>query len=122
MAILTQSTIAPSYRGAAAKTSILSSFIRWCNRQEAYRFGWGMAALAIQGCMLTPLTLFAVVLSGNAIIYWVLCMASMLMTLVPVLSAQPTRYSIPVFMLSATINVAVIILCLIAGFDISTVV
>lgn len=99
--------------------SFISKFINWCERQEQYRFGWLAAALSIHGCALTPITLFAIILAGTNIAFFVLALVAMGMTLVTNLAAMPTKITIPVFFLSAVIDLTIIISCVVVGFDIS---
>ena len=52
------------------KASILTRFIKWSEAQENNRYGWLALILTAHGCVLTPIALFAIVLSGNNIIFW----------------------------------------------------
>jgi hypothetical protein len=58
-------TIPAKSIGRTGQPSVFSRFIAWCESQEKYRFGWLGGILAIHGCALTPITLFAVVLFGT---------------------------------------------------------
>ena len=101
------------------KTSAISRFLSWCEGQEKYRFGWLAAALAVHGCALTPITLFAIILAGTNMLFFVLALVAMGMALVTNLAAMPTRVTIPVFFISIAIDIAIIISCVVVGFDIS---
>jgi hypothetical protein len=94
-------------------------FIAWCNSQEKNRFGWLAGALAGHGCILTPITLFAIILSGNLFIFWILAIVAMAMCLITNLAALPTKITIPVFFASILIDIAIIVYCVSIGFDIS---
>lgn len=94
-------------------------FISWSIGQEKNRFAWLAVALAGHGCFLTPLTLFAIILSGNLFVLWIIAMAAMAMCLITNLAALPTKITIPVFLLSIFLDLLVITYCAIAGFDIS---
>ena len=94
-------------------------FITWCNKQEKNRFGWLAVALTGHGCFLTPMTLFAIILSGNLFVFWMLAMAAMAMCLITNLAALPTKITIPVFFASIFIDIAIIFYCAHIGFDIS---
>ncbi|GAA4331024.1 hypothetical protein [Flaviaesturariibacter amylovorans] len=102
-----------------AHDGLFTRFLNWADGQERYRFGWLAAALATHGCALTPLTLFAIILSGNIMALWVVALACMGATLVTNLAAMPTKITIPVFLASIVIDLAVIISCICAGFDIT---
>jgi len=101
------------------KANSWQRLINWCDRQEQYRFGWLGAILAGHGCFATPITLFAIILSGNYFAFWVLALAAMGAALITNLAALPTKITIPVFALSLLIDVAIIITCASMGFNIS---
>ena len=100
--------------------SIFSKFISWCSGQEKNRLGWLGAILAIHGCALTPITLFAVVLTGTNFALYIATLVAMGMAVVTNLAAMPTKVTIPVFFLSILIEVAIIIMALSAGFNLAS--
>lgn len=102
-----------------AKQSVWRKFITWCDGQEKYRLGWLGASLTLHGCILTVLTMFAVILSGNHFIFWPFIIVAMGATTVVNLAAMPTRITIPVFFFSVLIDLAIIICCITLGFDAS---
>lgn len=104
---------------SAAKTSPWKKFITWCESQEKYRLGWLAAALMLHGCVLTIITMFAIITTGNHFIFWPFAIAAMGMTLITNLAAMPTKITIPVFFFSILIDVAIIAICLFNGFDLS---
>ena len=97
--------------------SLFSKFITWCRGQEKYRLGWLGGILAIHGCVLTPITLFAVVLTGTNFALYIATLVAMGIAVVTNLAAMPTKITIPVFFLSVLIEVAVIIMALSSGFN-----
>lgn len=99
--------------------SIWKKFITWCDSQEKYRFGWLAAALTLHGCVLTILTMFAVVLAGNHFVFWPFVIGAMGITLIVNLAAMPTKITIPVFFLSVLVDLTIIIACVAIGFDIN---
>jgi len=99
--------------------SLWNRFMSWTKGQEKYRFGWLAAALAGHGCFLTPVTLFAIILSGNIFVLWILALAAMAVCLVTNLAALPTKITIPVFFASLLIDIAIITYCTMIGFNIS---
>ena len=95
---------------AQTKTSVFSKFVNWCNSQEKYRFGWLAAILAIHGCILTPITIFAITLTGVHIALFMVAIVAMGVALVTNLSAMPTRITVPVFFLSVLVDIVLIIM------------
>ena len=114
-----QQTFSTTHIDVAPKSSLYSKFMNWCTGQEKYRYGWLGAAITSHGCVITPLTMFAIILSGNNIFFWMLAIVAMMMTLVTNLAALPTKYTIPVFLFSILIDVTVIIACISSGLDIT---
>ena len=102
-----------------SKVSVWKKFIDWCVNQEKYRLGWLAAALTLHGCILTILTMFAVVLAGNHFIFWPFIIGAMGITLIANLAAMPTKITIPVFFFSVFIDLVIIISCIAIGFDAS---
>ena len=106
-----------AYADDRTRVSTLKKFIDWCNGQEKYRLGWLAAAITLHGCVLTILTMFAVVLAGNHFIFWPFVIGAMGITLVVNLAAMPTKITIPVFFFSVLIDLVIIISCIAIGFD-----
>ena len=121
METLMQHTIDSTYSHPIKKesTSIISRFVTWCKSQEKYRLGWLAVIVAGHGCVLTPITLFAIVLSGNSMVFWSMAIAAMGMSLVTNLSAMPTKITIPVFFFSVLIDLVIIVNCIALGFSFS---
>jgi len=99
--------------------SIWRKFISWCDGQEKNRFGWLAAAITLHGCVLTILTMFAVILAGNHFIFWPFVIGGMGITLVVNLAALPTKITIPVFFISVLVDLLIIISCIAIGLDAS---
>lgn len=119
MATTIQHSIATTYKGTTSKPTAFSRFINWCEGQEKNRFVWLGLALASHGCVLTPITLFAVILSGNLLFFWIMAILAMMTALVTNLAAMPTKYTIPAFLFSILMDLGIIISCLAMGFNIS---
>jgi len=98
-----------------ARPSIFAKFTNWCASQENYRLGWLAGILAIHGCALTPITLFAVILSGTNLVLYISVLAAMGIAVVTNLAAMPTKVTIPAFLLSVVIDVAIIITCIVSA-------
>jgi len=101
------------------RVSAWKRFISWCDGQEKYRLGWLAGAFTIHGCVLTILTMFAVILSGNHFIFWPFVIAAMGATVVTNLAAMPTKITLPVFFFSVLVDLIIIISCIAIGFDAS---
>ena len=107
-----QQSYAPSYTLRLGKPSVWTRFITWCKGQEGDRFLWLGIALAVHGCILTPLTLFILMYTGNSMFFWGIAIAAMGMSLVTNLAALSTRITIPAFFFSVLLDLGVIIACL----------
>lgn len=101
------------------RVSVWKKFINWCDSQEKYRLGWLGASITLHGCILTILTMFAVIMSGNHFIFWPFIIGAMGAALVVNLAAMPTRITIPVFFFSIIMDLVIIISCFLIGFDAS---
>jgi len=114
-----QHSIQVSITNKSIKTTVFTQFINWCETQEKNRFLWLAAALVSHGCALTPITLFAVILSGNLLAFWILAIVAMMSALVTNLAAMPTKYTIPAFLFSVLLDLVIIISCIAMGFNYS---
>jgi len=114
-----QQTITTTYTPSAEKAGLLKRFNNWCEGQEHNRIGWLGAVLAVHGCVATPITLFAIILSGNLFFFWIIAIAAMGAALITNLAALPTKITLPVFFFSLLVDVAIIISCVSIGFNVS---
>jgi hypothetical protein len=105
-----QQVYSPVYASNEKGISVITRFFRWCKAQEKYRFGWVAAIIAAHGCALTPITLFFIYLGGNNMTLWAFAIGAMGMSLIANLAAMPTKITIPVFFLSALIDLSIIVL------------
>lgn len=108
MKTLLQHPVAITYTAEKKSSSLLQRIFTWCKAQEKNRFGWLALILAVHGCALTPITIFAVVMSGNNIFLLVTAIAAMGASLVTNLAAMPTRIIIPALLLSVLIDLFVL--------------
>ncbi len=83
-------------------------FLEYSANQQANRFGWLGLSITLQGCVMAPLTLCAIVFTGNSLILWMLCMLSFAVTEVVNLAAMPTRITIPVLFGGIVLDILVI--------------
>lgn len=107
--VLRQNEIAVSHE------SPLKRFLTWADGQHEYRLVWLGAALMAHASVLTPFTVMAVVLLGNQFSLVMMALAAMAIALVPNLAALPTRVTIPAFLLSIIMDIAIVI----AAFSLS---
>jgi hypothetical protein len=116
-----QPSVSPRYKSAnkTASTSLFRKFITWCEHQQENRLLWVGIVLAAHGCILTPITVMAVLLAGTSLILFLMALVAMGLALVTNLAAMPTRYTIPVFLLSIVMDIAIIIASLALGMDIT---
>lgn len=114
-----QQTITPSYAVEQHSGSLVKKFFDWSAGQEKNRFLWLGLILAGHGCVLTPITVMAVLLAGTNMYLFILALVAMGMSLVTNLAAMPTKVTIPVFVLSVIIDISIIFSCVLIGFDIS---
>ena len=103
-----QSIYNPSFEAVSKKQSVVSKFIAWCQSEEKNRFGWLGLILASHGCVITPITLFTIFLAGNSIVLWGVAMGAMGIALITNLAALPTKITIPVFVFSLIVDLAII--------------
>ena len=114
-----QQSIHSSDTRSESKVLGIQRFFTWCRSQEKNRIAWLAITITAHGCIVTPITLIAIIMSGNHLLYWFLAMAAMGSSLVTNLAALPTKITIPVFLLSLSIDLFIIINCLVAGFNIT---
>ena len=94
--------------------------MNWCEGQKENRLLWVGIVLAGHGCIITPLTVMAVLLAGTNLFLFMLAIVAMMMALVTNLAALPTRITIPLFFLSVLIDIVIFISTLVIGFDITS--
>ena len=95
-----QQSYSRSYIATEKRQSLFSRFIKWCDSQEQFRFGWVAAILTIHGCVLAPITVLAITLGGNHFAFWGVAIGAIAMALIANLAAMPTKITIPIFFLS----------------------
>jgi hypothetical protein len=114
-------SISSSYREPYAHVSLWNRFINWCAEQEERRFLWLGLAIVGHGCVITILTLFGIMFSGNNLTFWLLVMSVMVACLVVNLAALPTKITIPVFFISVLIDVTILALCIAHGINLNSI-
>jgi hypothetical protein len=118
METVLQQKLSVTYTSQTRQTSLVTRFIDWCKSQEENRFGWVAASIAGHGCFLTPLTVLALVFTGNSMFLWALAIGAMGIVLISNLAAMPTKIIIPVLLLSVLIDLGVILSSIVALFTV----
>ena len=121
MNTITQEFVHKENPGATLQLNSLSRFVKWTGSQEKNRMLWLAIAVAGHGCVITIITLFAILFTGNHFIYWPFAIAAMGATLIVNLAALPTKITIPVFFISILVDVVIIALCLTNGFNLAAI-
>lgn len=106
MSILSHPPIEQTHSEQA--TSALSRFFRWSKDQQPNQFLWLGVTLAGHGCVVTPITIFFVYLTGMNFLFFSIALVSMTAALIVNLSAMPTRITIPVLVASVITDILVI--------------
>jgi len=119
METILQQKITSSLVNQPSKTSAIAKFLTWCDDQDENRLGWLAVAVGGHGCFITPITMFAIIMAGNHIFFWALALTAMGASLVSNLAAMPTKVTIPIFVISVVIDIAIIASCIAIGFDIT---
>jgi hypothetical protein len=114
-------SVTSSYPSVHTQTTIWRRFINWCAGHEERKFFWLGLSLAGHGCFITVLTIFAILFSGNQIIFWPFAMAAMVSCLVVNLAALPTKITIPVFFAGVLVDIIIIALCITNGIRIDSI-
>ena len=102
-------TLHTTYSYQQKNTSVVKRFFQWTGQQQKNSLAWVAIGLAGHGCVITPITLYAVFAAGMHLPLFMLALAAMAMTLVVNLAALPTKITIPVFFLSILLDIAVVI-------------
>ncbi len=112
MEMLQQSYDTIHFPAQTKKNTLVHRFFSWCRSQEKNRLAWLAVIIAGHGCIITPITLLIVMLSGTNFIVWPWIIAAMGMPLVTNLAALPTKITIPLFFLSIMMDFVIIGYCI----------
>jgi len=114
-----QQAIVSNYTERVSKTSVFSKFINWCANQQENRLLWLGIALAGHGCIITPLTVMAVMLAGTNLTLFMLALVSMGIAVVTNLAALPTKITIPALVFTILLDIAIVIVAAVHGFNLA---
>jgi hypothetical protein len=118
MQLIQQHTYQLTRSRAEEKPSLVQRFFAWCKNQDENRLTWLAVILTGHGCIITPLTVMFIMLTGNNPVFWPIAIGAMGMCLVVNLAALPTKITIPIFFLSLAIDLAIVITAISGGFTI----
>jgi|RhiMetdeSRZDD1v2_1073273.scaffolds.fasta_scaffold99491_5 hypothetical protein len=96
------------------RTSWISTFLSWAEKQNENRLTWLAVALVGHGCVLTPLTVMIVMMTTQSFALFMAATGAMALSLVTNLAALPTKITIPAFFLSIVVDIAIVALTLIS--------
>lgn len=105
-------TIAANYQQRIFRPSIFTTFFQWCTAQNENRLLWLGLIITAQGCILTPFTAIAVYFGGGSLFLFMITFIAMGIALVTNLAAMPTKYTLPLFLVSVVIDFGVVISCI----------
>ena len=114
-----QQTITSNYTERISRPSVFSKFIKWCANQQENRLLWLGIALAGHGCIITPLTVMAVMLAGTNLPLFMLALVSMGIAVVTNLAALPTKITIPALIFTILLDIAIVIAAAVNGFNLA---
>ena len=106
------STLSPVYQAIEHRQtnpSLYFRFITWAAGQEKNRFMWLGLALFAHGCVLTPLTMFVVLITGSSFLFAMAALGAMALSLVVNLAALPAKITVPAFLASIVLDVVLIV-------------
>ncbi|WP_461115335.1 hypothetical protein [Spirosoma jeollabukense] len=107
MATLTHATTDYS---STSSSHWLTTYKNYVDKAEFNRIGWAATAVALQGCILSPVLLLVMFNTGGGDWQFLMSMLCFLLVLVPVLSALPVKYIFPAFVTSLILHVLVILI------------
>jgi hypothetical protein len=105
--------ISTTYSEVSHHISLWTRFMNYCKGQESNRLLWLGIALAAHGCVLTPITVMITLFTGPNFPLFMTAMVAMGIALVTNLAAMPTKITIPAFVLSILIDIAIVISCVV---------
>ncbi|GAB3543927.1 hypothetical protein [Spirosoma fluminis] len=103
-------TLTHSSSAYTTDSNWLSVYKNFAENAEFNRFGWACTAVAIQGCVLSPVLLLTLSYLGGGDWQFLTSMLCFLLVLVPVLSAMPAKVIFPTFAISFVIHLAMILM------------
>jgi len=103
-------TLAHATTDYTPTTNWLASYNDYVAKAEFNRIGWAATAVALQGCILSPVLLLVMFYFGGGDWQFLASMLCFLSVMVPVLSALPVKYIFPTFAFSFVVHIAIILL------------
>lgn len=97
------------YSKPVTNNHLFTNFMQWCTKQEYNRLLWLGLGLTFHGCILTPITVLVLAMTGNNLYLLFFCVLAMVLVLISNLAALPTKITIPVLLLSIVMDIIIII-------------
>lgn len=94
----------------ASTTNWLTIYKNFVAKADFNRIGWAATALAIQGCILSPVLLLTMSYFNGGDWQFLVSMLAFLAVLVPVLAAMPVKYIFRSFAVSLVLHLAIILI------------
>ena len=107
MATLTQP--ATNYT-TTVQTNWLSAYHTFTEDADFNRVGWAATAIALQGCILSPVLLFSMFFFGGGDWQFLVGILSFMMVLISVLAVVPVKYIFSAFTISFTIHAVIVLI------------
>jgi len=98
--------------GKLEHPSLLSRFIAWTDTQDEDRLLWMGIALMGHGCVLTPITVMVVLMTGAQFFLIAASIAAIIVPFITNLAALSSRITIPAFLLSIVLDIAIVAIAL----------
>jgi hypothetical protein len=89
--------------------SLFKKFLNWSADQQENRLGWQVFSVVLFGCVIMPISILVISISGANLFLILTAIVAMLTNLVMTLTAAPTKISIPVFFFTIMVILAILI-------------
>ena len=100
------------YQHAEYKVSLWKRFTSWATAEDAQNhFLWTAAGIMLQGAVLFPASMFAILFVNPVLWIMMLPIAGIAMVVASNLAALPTKFTIPVLFLSILLDIVAVIAC-----------
>jgi hypothetical protein len=109
MSTIISRPVSVPHEGRRSLRSRVNQFLNWVDDQQENRIGWEGIGLMVFGCVLTPLTVVTISLSGVDLSLILISLVAMAITLVTNLTAMPTKITIPLFLLGVVADFTIIV-------------
>lgn len=102
---------AGTYAAPTQNSTLWNQFLTWCDRQETNNHWlWTGLTIGVQGCLLTPLVLWAIAAFNLPDGYLLGALLTSFAVVIPNLSALSTKVIIPIFAASVLFNAVTLLM------------